>query len=357
MSTPFPSTILRPEIATPRAFTVSDLPCRAKLDQNESPFDLPDEIKREISRELASLRWSRYPQPVDYAAIKAEFARAIGQPAQRVVITAGCDQLILLAYWAAGGPGRRARYFEPTYPMFGHYAVITGTPHDAVVLGPDFDVEAHGLGEPVDVLLLVSPNNPTGNGPGPSLIESALADHGLVFVDEAYADFDPGGSVVHLVDDNPNLLIGRSLSKALLAGIRLGYGIGHPELIRALERLLFAPYHLSALQLLVARRFGSILPILGERVDAIIAEREQVRTGIADLGLTAWPSRGNFVMFQVADATATFDGLVQRGVRVRNVSGLPGLGQQLRVTVGTSDQNRLFLEALAELSTVDNTNR
>ena len=127
MSIEFPTEILRPELDLAQAFTVSEVPHKAKLDQNESPFDVPQEVKDEILAELAESRWSRYPQPAQYAEIKQEFAAAIGLPADRIVITAGCDQLILLAYWAAGGPGRTARFFEPTYPMFGHYALITAT--------------------------------------------------------------------------------------------------------------------------------------------------------------------------------------------------------------------------------------
>lgn len=347
MSTDFPTQILRPELDLAPAFTVSEVPHRAKLDQNESPFDVPDDIKREILAELSEARWSRYPQPARYTELKREFCAAIDLPIERVVITAGCDQMILLAYWAAGGSGRRARFFEPTYPMFGHYALITSTEVDRVVLGPEFDVAGHGLGDPVDLLLLVSPNNPTGNGPDRDLIRTALARDCLVFVDEAYADFDPAGSVIDLIDEHPNLVVGRSLSKSLLAGVRLGYGIGHPDLIRVLERLLFAPYHLSSMQLVVARRFGLIRPHLARRIAAIRQERELLRVAIADLGLQAWPSRGNFVMFEVDDAAATYRGLLERGVRIRDVSGLPGMGQHLRVTIGDHADNELFLEALA----------
>jgi len=347
MTNELPASILRPDLELAPAFTVSEVPHRAKLDQNESPFDVPEEIKREILAELATADWNRYPQPARYADIKREFAAAIGFPADQVVITAGCDQMILLAYWAAGGPGRRARFFEPTYPMFGHYALITATLADRVVLGPEFDVAGHGLGDRVDLLLLVTPNNPTGDGPDRELLLEALDRDCLVFVDEAYSDFDPAGSVADLFADHPNLLIGRSLSKSLLAGVRLGYGLGHPTLIRALERLLFAPYHLSSLQLLVARRFGLIRPLLAERTAAIQQERELVRAAIAELGLHAWPSRGNFVMFEVEDPAGTYGALLDRGIRIRDVSGLPGLSSHLRVTIGTRSENDMFLDALA----------
>ena len=97
------------------------------------------------------------------------------------------------------------------------------------MLGPDFELDAERLGDDVDILMLVTPNNPTGNGPGRDVILEALSRKCLVFVDEAYGDY-AGETVADLVQNHPNLLIGRSLSKSLLAGVRLGFGVGHPDL-------------------------------------------------------------------------------------------------------------------------------
>ncbi len=343
-----PAGLLRPDLAVTSSFSVSAQPHRAKLDQNESPWDVPPEARERILAALAEAEWNRYPQPVRYAEVKARFAAAIGQPAERVVLTVGGDQLILLAFWAAGGQGRRARVFEPTYPMFAHYAQITQTACERPSLGADFDVEGRcpGGGEPVDLLFLVSPNNPTGRGPGRAFCLEALARHRLVLLDEAYADFS-GESLLDLVPAHANLLVARSLSKTMLAGVRLGYGVGDPELIAVLERLLFAPYHLCELQLLVARHFDLIRPALAARVAELVAERARVDAGIAALGLETWPSRANFVLFAVEDPGRSYRALLGHGVRVRDVSGMPGLERHLRVTIGTPEENTLFLEALA----------
>jgi histidinol-phosphate aminotransferase len=350
MSRPFPDSLLRDDVPRRASFTVSDRPCRAKLDQNESPLDLPREVKAEILADLEREPWNRYPQPSRYAEIKGHFAACIGQPAERIVLTVGCDQMILLAFWAAGGRGRRARVFEPAYPMYGYYAGITQTELDSVVLGPDFAVEqAMGEGGEVELLLLVSPNNPTGEGPGRQVVLEALARPGLVFVDESYADYS-GQSVVDLVVEHSNLLVARSLSKSMLAGVRLGFGVGHPELITALERLLFAPYHLNALQLAVANHYGRVQPYLEQRVQAVVAQRERVAREIQALGLRCWSSRANFLLFAApggVDAGALNQGLLQRGVRLRDVSSMPGLSHHLRVTIGTAEENDIFLEALA----------
>ncbi len=339
------SSLLRPGIPRGSSFSVSQEPYRAKLDQNESPFEIPAEARDAILQDLADARLNRYPQPADYLRTKERFGAALGLAPDQLCLTVGCDQVILVAFWAAGGPGRTARVFEPTYPMFGHYARITGTTLDSVTLGPSYDIAAHGLGDAVDLMTLVSPNNPTGLGPDRDLIQRALNLGGLTLVDEAYADY-AGETVLDLLPHNPNLLVGRSLSKALLAGVRLGYAVGHPELIQALEALLFAPYHLSALQLLTARHFALIQPHLSTHVASVVAERQRVEAGIRALGLTPHPSRANFILFAVPDAAATYQGLVARGVRLRDVSSMPGLAGHLRVTVGNEAENDLFLDAL-----------
>jgi len=346
MTSDFPYELLRVGPPAASTFTISEIEHRAKLDQNESPVDVPRSVKDQILATVAEQAWSRYPQPKQYAEIKRAFGEVVGQPAERLILTVGADQMIGLAFWAAGGAGRRARIFEPTYPMFADFARITGTQADRVVLGPDFDVAGHGLGDEVELLCLVSPNNPTGCGPDRALVEKGLRRDCLVLVDEAYADY-AGESVVDLVDQHPNLLVARSLSKATLAGVRLGYGIGHPGLIRVLERMIFAPYHLNNLQLAVAAAFGTVQPHLAAMVQGVVAERHRVGAALRELGLRVWPSRANFLLFEVDDASRVNGRLLDGGICVRDVSAMAGLGEHLRVTIGTRPENDLFLEAMA----------
>lgn len=346
MTPDFPFRLLRPDAPRSEAFSVAEVPHRAKLDQNESPLDVADEVKAAVLAELEREEWNRYPQPARYREAKARFGAAVGQPPERLILTAGADQLILLAYFAAGGRGRRARLFEPTYPMFAAHARTTQTELDRVVLGPDYDVGAHGLGDAVDLLVLVSPNNPTGNGPDRELVLEALARPCLVFLDEAYVDYS-GSSVVDQVDAHPNLLVARSLSKSLLAGVRLGYAVGHPELVNVLEQLVFAPYHLSLWQIAVAACYGRLKPRVTEAVGTVVAERRRLERRLGEMGIRHWPSRANFVLFEVGDAAEANRRLLERGVRVRDVSGLPGLGEHLRVSVGAREENDRFLAALA----------
>jgi histidinol-phosphate aminotransferase len=219
---------------------------------------------------------------------------------------------------------------------------------DRVILDADFNLGFQKLGEGVDLVVLVSPNNPTGNSPSRDLVKKALGSDCLVFMDEAYADY-AGQSVIDLLDQYPNLLVARSLSKSMLAGVRLGYGVGHPDLIRVLERLIFAPYNLNALQLAVAAHYDIIKPHVGAVVEKVVRERERIQKRLIELGFFVWPSRANFVLFEVLSAKIAFVHLTKMGIRVRDVSSLPGLGEHLRVTVGTKEENDLFLGAVSNV--------
>jgi len=341
----FPIELLRKNSPTQSSFIVSAIPCEAKLDQNESPVDLPEETKRLIADDLLIENWNRYPQPGTYNEIKNKFAESISQNPENIILTCGCDQMILLAFQAAGGAGRRATIFEPTYPMFNGFANITQTKLQRIVLGPDFDIESIPLNAPTDILFLVRPNNPTGGGPTRDYVEKAVKKKSLIFVDEAYADYSDD-TVIDLLCEHPNLLIARSLSKSLLAGIRLGYGIGHPTLINVLEQLTFSPYHLNALQLSIAKHYSKIKPHLQTMITKVRSERDRVSKEIKKMGVKVWPSQANFVLFQVKDSVTTYQKLLNNKVRIRDVSKIPGMHHHLRVTIGTSKENNLFLNAL-----------
>ena len=362
-----PLECLRPDLPA-AAFAVTELEgerLRAKLDQNEAPVDLPAPLKREIADALARGAWNRYPQPRAYAEAKAALARAVGLPPEAVALTVGCDQVIQAAFLLAGGPGRRARWFEPAYPYIPLQSRATGTIGEGVILGPDVDAAVDAaavLAPPAPHLaVLVTPGNPTGGLIARAAIDAALADPGrLVLVDEAYADFAPlhddgargdDPSVLAEAPSRPNLLVGRSLSKSLLAGVRLGFAAGHPDLVAALERLYTAPYHLNALQLLVAARYAEIRPHVEAAAAEVARERARVTAALAAMpGLAPRPSRANFVLFAVAGgaegAGALHAALAGAGVRVRDVGGLPGLAGYLRVTIGTRAENDCFLAAV-----------
>jgi histidinol-phosphate aminotransferase len=341
---------LRPDLPAGYPFQVSQLTHRAKLDQNESPVDLPDELKRELSAELAARAWNRYVQPADYARAKRALADQFGFAPEMVALTVGADQAIEAAFQIGGGPGRRARWFEPTYPFIATAARRTSTPAEPVVLGRDVDraIDRERVSAArVDLLALVSPNNPTGGVLDQDVVDAALAEpRRLVLIDEAYFEVS-GWSSADRLASSPNLVVARSLSKSMLAGVHVGCVIAHPVAVAAIERLYTAPYHMDAWQLLVAERYGAIRPHVSAAAAMVRSERERVAAALRGHGLAVLDGRANFLAFEIgARARDVWAGLAEAGVRVRDLGGLPGLAGFLRVTVGKPDENDLFLSEL-----------
>jgi histidinol-phosphate aminotransferase len=343
-----PLRYLRPGLPTSAPLTVSRLPTVAKLDQNESPAGLPEALVADFAAELARAPWHRYPQPSEYDAAREHFADALGLDPEGVALTAGCDQAIEGAHFLAGGPGRRALVFEPTYPMLAHAGLLAGTEVTRIDLGVEYDLKPEHLDRPAELVLVASPNNPTGRRVPAAVIAHALAAERFVFVDEAYHDFS-GVTVAGLVAEHPNLMVGRSCSKSLLAGMRLGYAIARPEVARRLDLLLTAPYHLGHAQLLLARRFAEILPHVRASAAQTVAERERLAAALRGLGVEVEPSEANFLLLRVDRAAEVYAGLARAGVRVRYAPRIPGLEGRLRVTVGLAAQSELLIAELRRL--------
>lgn len=335
---------LRQNLPVGDPFPVAGQPCRNKMDQNESPVELPGEVKDKLIERLMAWDWSRYPQPRIYHEIKEKLSSAIGVRAEQFAITSGCDGAIQGIHFLAGGAGRTALDFLPTYPMLHHAAFMAGTRMDQVLIGPEYKIDP-GTARGHDLVLVANPNNPTGTLTPESLIRTLLSTQSMIFVDEAYYDFS-GITMIHLLDSSPNLAIGRSFSKSMLAGVRLGLLIGHPEMVRCYESVITAPYHLSHWQLTVAENYDLIQPHINNMAHAIVQERKRLDRSLSELGIQAYPSEANFILMKVPAASQTYNRLIECGIRLRNMCHLPGLESHLRVTVGTREQNEGFLEAL-----------
>ncbi len=339
-------TYLRDKIPLGDPFPVASGQCVAKLDQNESPCDLPESLKNEIVEELRSYPWNRYPQPSEYRTAKIAFAEALEIDPDNVAMTVGCDEAIQGVHYLAGGLDRRALVFHPTYPMLSHAALMAGTTMNDQVISPEYCIDPQ-IFPNHHLILIANPNNPTGNLTAPETIEAALLHKSLVFIDEAYFDLS-GVTVKDWIPRFPNLVIGRSCSKSLLAGIRLGALIGHPLLIRAFESLVTAPYNLTHLQMITARRYADILPVVRQVSQEIRDERVRISAAMEKMGFHVYPSETNFILFKVIDGEHIFRFLLKAGVRIRDMSAVRGLTDHLRVTVGKQAHNSLFLEVLRD---------
>jgi len=352
--------LLRPHVpAVPRYVTARSLHRGGLLmDANENGLGTP---VPELGEDL-----HRYPDPAN-GDLRRAVAKWIGVPAERLWFGNGSDEIIDLLIRLFADPETPVVVPTPSYGMYAQRAAASGVEVRTVRLDAAFDLDVEAtLAATSDaagprLVLLCSPNNPTGNLlSGDRVLELVRRCDAIVAVDEAYVEFAGGDaraeSLAALAGDPTafpgaeRLAVIRTLSKAWgLAGARVGYLVAVPDLIDAMDRVGL-PYPLSSLAAGAAVRAIETAALMEQGRIVLVAERERVGAHLAELGLRVLPSDANFLLFFVTDA-----GEVQRrlasehGVVIRDRSHMPGLMGGLRVTIGAPPDNDRFLAALREV--------
>ena len=334
-----------------------DVPVRLNVNENPYPpsADLVADAAAAAAEAVRGL--NRYPDR-DAVDLRRDLAAYLGHglDASRVWAANGSNEVMLQLLQAFGGPGRTALSFAPTYSMYPEYARDTATAWVAGRRDDDFAIDAdHALDQvrrhQPSVILLASPNNPTGTAVPLELVTALHgATEGIVVVDEAYAEFRRAGtpSALSLLADHPRVAVVRTMSKAFaFAGARLGYVAAAAEIVEALQ-VVRLPYHLSAVTQAVARVALAHAVELLATVDAIRADRDELAAWLRGLGLTVAESDANFLLFgRFPDRHVVWQGLLDRGVLVRE-TGPPGW---LRVSIGTPTETAAFRAAVQEVLT------
>jgi len=330
---------------TPRASTV-------KLDQNESPVDLPEGIREAAMERMRNAAWHRYPELHPHALEEAIAARHDWDP-DGVIVSNGSN-VLLQALVIVAGIGQSVLTVTPTFAVYGMQARLLGAELIEVPLdGAGFSLPVDGLLDAMagrrGIVFLADPAAPTGNvHPSRDLqavLRGAPGDW-LVVLDEAYGEF-AGTDHRDLVAGHPHAISVRTFSKAFgLAGVRIGYALTSPDLAGEVRKGLL-PFSFSSVQAAVAMAALQHPEYVAERVAIARRERDRLVAGLASLpGVEPHPSRTNFVLFRVADVDAVYRGLLEHDIAVRRQDHLAGLEGCLRVSVGTPDETDAFLEAL-----------
>lgn len=306
----------------------------------------------------------RYPDPQPQA-LREALARLYGCEQERLLIGRGSDEAIDLLVRALCVPGRDAIVTAP--PVFGMYAVSARLQNARVVEVPLRDGEA-GFAADLDAMadaalesgaklvFLCSPANPTGNAN--TLAEIAalacrLQGRALLVVDEAYGEFSDVPSAATLLAELPNLGVLRTLSKAhALAAARIGVAMADARLIEML-RACQAPYPVPTpcAQLALAGLSDAALAQTRQRVRTVKSERARLQSALAAIAgvVRVYPSHGNYLLARFADADAAFRALLVAGVVIRDQRAAPQLGDALRITIGSPEQNDRVIAALQGL--------
>jgi len=305
------------------------------LSRNENPYG-PSPL---VGAALQDGQFHRYPDSRPFLEALAGYT---GFSPEWLVAGAGMDEIISTICRIFLGPGDRALIPVPTYNFYALAAGLCGArpEYRTRIVGSAMDPRLPGL----KMVFLCSPNNPTGEALSEDSVRSVLEKtDAIVFLDEAYIEF-AGKSLAGLVMEYPNLVVGRTLSKAFgLAGMRLGYAIAPPWIAEQYRRV--APmFSISSPSLAAGTAALGDLDWMKECVRRIVSERERMRSKLP----CALPSQANFLFLQTRRRSkALAEQLLCRGIIVRDCSSFHGCGERcLRVTVGRREENDRFLEEL-----------
>ena len=339
--------LARADYAQLALYTPDPSPVRVDLSDNTNRWGMPPAAARVI-REAATSAFARYPAPYS-APLKEAIAEYCGVDPENIVTGCGSDDVLDSAVRAFALPGDRLATCDPTFVMVPALAVMNGLECVRVPFLPDFGSDADALlSTGARIIYVCSPNNPTGTTTSLETIPR-LADRaqGLVIVDEAYIEFADTAGCAELASTRPNVLVVRTMSKALgLAGLRVGYGIGAPEVVREVEKSR-GPFKVGALASLAAKAaLREDVSWMRLHVRLAREARAAFAFALAQRGITTLPSSANFVLALIPNAPAMAARMRELGVAVRAFSQLPGIGDALRITVAPADE---MAEALAAL--------
>ena len=346
--------VIRRDIQSMHGYAVQPSAGLVKVDTMENPYRLPEHLQRELGERLGRVAINRYPaERTDD--LKAALAAHAGMPADcSITLGNGSDELITMLSLACDVPGAVIMAPVPGFVMYALSASLQGIRFIGVPLTADFELDEPAMlaaieGHKPSLLYLAYPNNPTANLWDDAVIDRCIEAvgrvNGLVVMDEAYQPFASRDSMDRL-RRYPHLLLMRTMSKFGLAGVRIGYLIGRTDLVTEIDKLR-PPFNISVLNAEAGLFALDHADEYARQAAAIRSERERLFALLADTpGARPYPSQANMILVRVPDAAAAFAGMKQRGVLVKNVSSLhPLLGNCLRVTVGTPDENRLMIDA------------
>ena len=326
-----------------------------KLNQNESPFDVPMWLKEEIIQEFIKEPWNRYPDILPYRGMKA-YADFLGISADSVMMSNGSNEMLYTIFLASLGPGRKVLIPDPSFSLYEKIALLLQSRIVKVPMHQDLDFDTDAIlraarDERVDCIVLSTPNNPTGKSLSFEAVRLiAESCDSIVLVDEAYIEFSRQRSVLELIDGLPNLIVLRTMSKALaLAGIRIGFAIAHPLLMAELAKPKI-PFASSRLAEITLTHVLANYSLVTDAVSYILHERDKLYLELLAIeGVEPFLSDTNFLIIRINDARAVFQSLQSEGILVRNVSGYQLMDNCLRFNVGLVEENQRLIEKLRSL--------
>jgi histidinol-phosphate aminotransferase len=341
--------MIRDNVAALHAYVPGEQPQEmgwVKLNTNENPFMSPSIADAVAEAATDALRL--YPDPL-FVELRQALSKRYGPPIEQIICGNGSDDLLTLAIRATVGEGDRVAFPDPTYSLYETLTQIQNGFPVSVPLGSEWELPVDALaGVGAKLTFVANPNAPTGT---PYSLDElgTLASKldGVLVVDEAYVDFG-GTTALPLVERHPNVLVFRTMSKAFgLAGMRLGFGFGQPELVEALYKIKDS-YNVDRLTQVAGIAALRAYDEMEANASAIAERRDRYAQLLRDrFGWRVWPSATNFILAETAPQPAreVYEQLKAQKVLVRYFNR-PRLDASLRITIGAEAEMAAFVAAL-----------
>jgi histidinol-phosphate aminotransferase len=345
---------IRPNVRAMAGYTPGEQPrdgAYVKLNTNENPYPPSPHVFEAIRAAVTGDRLRKYPEPLGDTFREAA-AEVLGVSPDQILIGNGSDDVLTILTRAFVPEGGLVVSPTPSYLLYKTLAEIQGARFQAVPYTPDWRLPEPWPVEDADLTFLANPNSPSGTLVDPAAVARlAKRSKGPVVLDEAYADFAADNGLRFAGE--PNLIVTRTFSKSYaLAGMRFGFAVGHPSVIRELVKVKDS-YNCDVLSLTAAAAAIQDQDYLAETRRKIVATRERLAESLRGLGFDVTPSQANFVWAQRTErpVKALYEGLKARKVLVRYMN-YPGYGDGLRVSVGTDAEIDRLLTELGSLLVV-----
>ena len=349
------TTLFRKEVLSLSPYKVADASGFIKLDAMENPYHWPESVVQSWLESLRDSELNRYPDP-EARRLNTTIRQTYNIPERfDILLGNGSDEIIQLLLMALP-PNAKVLSPDPGFAMYRQISRSLGLEYFGTPLqAANFDLDLPAMLEAIErhrpaIIFLAYPNNPTGNlFDEHAILKIIQSAQGLVVIDEAYAPF-ANTSFIDRLGQFDNLLIMRTLSKLGLAGLRLGYIAGSPDIISQLNKIRL-PYNINSLTQTTADFALRNSALFDQQTQAICQERTQVYSALNQFeSIKAFPSAANFILFrtQKNQATPIFESLKEQGILIKNLDPQGGLLKDcLRTTIGTPDENRAFLRGLS----------
>lgn len=343
---------VKPEVLRVPAYTLHAYEADIKLNQNENPFDFPEDLKEEVFRRFKTREWSRYPDfvPDSMRQCLADFA---GWHKDGVLVGNGSNELLQATLMVLVSGGTKVAIPAPTFTVYALIASVLGAEVFRIPLNPDmsYDIDAlitQSVEADAGVLIVNTPNNPTGSVIKNDELRRILDEFsGYVLLDEAYFEFW-GHTGLDLLEDYPRLIITRTFSKAMgMAGLRVGYLLAHDDLVVQISKAKL-PYNINQFSLTAAEVAVENADRFRASIDEVLKEKNRLAREMGEIkGIKVFPSKANFFLVEVPfEPKEIFEDLYRKGILIRDVSSYPMLSKCLRISVGTREENNRLLSAL-----------